>query len=119
MRPRSNCLQFRPHCTDRIHMAITEQHVQDALKSLIDPNTGRDYVSGKEARNIRVDGNNVALDILLGYPARTQIEPIREQVVGTLKGIPGIGQVDANVYMKIVAHAVQRGVKLVPGVKNI
>jgi ATP-binding protein involved in chromosome partitioning len=36
-----------------------------------------------------------------------------------LKTIPGIGSVTANVTMKIVSHAVQRGVKLVPGVKNI
>ncbi len=100
-------------------MAITEQQVQAALKELTDPNTGKDYVTGKEAKNIKIDGDNVSLDILLGYPARTQIEPIRKQVVAKLKTIPGMGSVTANVTMKIVSHAVQRGVKLVPGVKNI
>ncbi len=100
-------------------MAITEQQVQSALKELTDPNTGKDYVTGKEAKNIKIDGDNVSLDILLGYPAKTQIEPIRKQVVAKLKTIPGIGSVTANVTMKIVSHAVQRGVKLVPGVKNI
>jgi ATP-binding protein involved in chromosome partitioning len=100
-------------------MAITEQQIKDSLKELIDPNTGKDYVTGKEARNIRIDGDNVALDILLGYPAKTQIEPIRKQVIAKLKTIPGIGSVFANVSMKIVSHAVQRGVKLIPGVKNI
>ena len=58
-------------------MAITEEQVTSALRELIDPNTGKDYVTGKEARNIRIDGNDIALDILLGYPARTQSEPIR------------------------------------------
>ena len=100
-------------------MAITEQQVQSALKELTDPNTGKDYVTGKEAKNIKIDGDNVSLDILLGYPAKTQIEPIRKQVVAKLKTIPGIGSVTANVTMKIVSHAVQRRVKLVPGVKNI
>ncbi len=100
-------------------MAITEQQVQSALKELTDPNTGKDYVTGKEAKNIKIDGDNVSLDILLGYPAKTQIEPIRKQVVAKLKTISGIGSVTANVTMKIVSHAVQRGVKLVPGVKNI
>jgi ATP-binding protein involved in chromosome partitioning len=100
-------------------MAINEQQVQSALKELTDPNTGKDYVTGKEAKNIKIDGDNVSLDILLGYPAKTQIEPIRKQVVAKLKTIPGIGSVTANVTMKIVSHAVQRGVKLVPGVKNI
>jgi len=100
-------------------MAITEQQVQTALKEIIDPNTGKDYVTGKEARNIKIDGDNVSLDILLGYPAKTQVEPIRKQVVAKLKTIPGIGNVTANVTIKIVSHAVQRGVKLIPGVKNI
>ena len=100
-------------------MAITEQQIQAALKEIVDPNTGKDYVTGKEAKNIKIDGADVSLDILLGYPAKTQIEPIRKQVIAKLKAIPGIGNVSANVSMKIVSHAVQRGVKLVPGVKNI
>ena len=100
-------------------MAITEQQVQSALQELVDPNTGKDYITGKAAKNIKVDGDNVSLDVLLGYPARTQVEPIRKQVVGRLKSIPGVGSVTANVTVKIVPHAVQRGVKLIPGVKNI
>ncbi|MEI7679782.1 MAG: iron-sulfur cluster carrier protein ApbC [Betaproteobacteria bacterium] len=100
-------------------MTITEQQVKDALLELIDPNTGKDYITGKEARNIKVDGNNVTLDVLLGYPAKTQIEPMRAAVEAKLKALPGVGTVSANVTMKIVSHAVQRGVKLVPGVKNI
>ena len=100
-------------------MAITDLQVQAALKELIDPNTGKDYVTGKEAKNIKIDGDNVALDILLGYPGKTQVEPVRKQVEARLKAIPGIGNVTANVSIKIVSHAVQRGVKLIPGVKNI
>jgi ATP-binding protein involved in chromosome partitioning len=100
-------------------MAITEQQVQAALRELTDPNTGKDYITGKEAKNIKIDGDNVTLDILLGYPAKTQIDPIRKEVIAKLKTIPGIGNVSANVTMKIVSHAVQRGVKLIPGVKNI
>ncbi|MFA7270410.1 MAG: iron-sulfur cluster carrier protein ApbC [Sterolibacterium sp.] len=100
-------------------MSISEQQVQSVLKEIVDPNTGKDFVSSRAARNIKVSDADVALDIELGYPARTQIEPIRQQVVAKLKGIPGIGKVSANVYSKIVAHSVQRGVKLIPGVKNV
>ena len=100
-------------------MAITELDVQAALKELVDPNTGKDYVTGKEAKNIKINGADVSLDILLGYPAKTQVDPIRKSVVAKLKTIPGIGNVTANVSIKIVSHAVQRGVKLIPGVKNI
>ncbi|MES2562502.1 MAG: iron-sulfur cluster carrier protein ApbC [Pseudomonadota bacterium] len=100
-------------------MAVTEQQVLDALKALTDPNTQKDYVSSKSARNVKVEGDHVSVDILLGYPAKSQIEPIRTEVSAKLKTLPGIAGVDVNVSMKIVPHAVQRGVKLIPGVRNI
>jgi ATP-binding protein involved in chromosome partitioning len=100
-------------------MAVTEQQVQDALKSLIDPNTRRDYYTTKSARNIKVEGDKVSVELLLGYPAKSQLAPIREQVAKALKALPGVGGVNVNVQMKIVSHAVQRGVKLVHNVKNI
>jgi ATP-binding protein involved in chromosome partitioning len=100
-------------------MSITLESVQAALSAVIDPNTGKDLLSGKSARNIKIDGANVALDVELGYPAKSQIEPIRAAVEAALKAVPGVQQVSANVYAKIVAHAVQRGVKLKSSVKNI
>jgi ATP-binding protein involved in chromosome partitioning len=100
-------------------MAVTEQVVQEALKKLIDPNTRKDYVTTKSVRSIKVDGDKVAVEILLGYPGRSQLEPIRQEATRALKAIPGVGGVSVNVQMKIASHAVQRGVKLVPGIKNI
>ena len=100
-------------------MTVTVDAVQAALSTLIDPNTSKDYVSGKSARNIRVEGGDVSLDIELGYPARSQLDDIRRAVIAQLKTLPDIGNVSANVYTKVVAHSVQRGVKLLPGVKNI
>ena len=100
-------------------MAITEQQVQDALRQLIDPNTKKDYVTTKSVRSVKVDGDNVVVEVMLGYPAKSQLEPIRKEITARLKGLPGIGNVGVNVGMKIVSHAVQRGVKLIPGVKNI
>jgi len=100
-------------------MAVNEQQVQDALRNLIDPNTRKDFVSTKSVRNIQVDGEKVSVEILLGYPAKSQLEPIKEEVTRALKALPGVGAADVNVQMKIVSHAVQRGVKLVQGIKNI
>jgi len=100
-------------------MAISEQQVRDALSQVVDPNTRKDLISTKSARNIKVEGDKVAVEVQLGYPAKSQVEPIRAAVVQKLKDIPGIGPVDVNVQMKIISHTVQRGVKLVPGIKNI
>ncbi|MCX7628093.1 MAG: iron-sulfur cluster carrier protein ApbC [Methylophilaceae bacterium] len=100
-------------------MSLTELQIQAALKALIDPNTGKDFVSAKCVRNLRIDGANVALDIVLGYPAKTVAAEIRTLVEDKLKSLPGAGSVFVNVTSRIAAHAVQRGVQLIPGVKNI
>ena len=100
-------------------MAVTEQQVQDALRNLVDPNTRKDYVTTKSLRSIKVDGDKVSVDVLLGYPAKSQLEPIKQDFTRALKAVPGVGGANVNVQMKIVPHAVQRGVKLVPGIKNI
>jgi ATP-binding protein involved in chromosome partitioning len=100
-------------------VSLTVENVQNALKSVIDPNTGKDLISTKSAKNIKVDGSDVSLDVVLGYPAKSQIDLIRKLVIDTLKQIPGMGNISANVTMAIVAHSVQRGVKLLPNVKNI
>ena len=100
-------------------MAITEQQVKDALQTLVDPNTHKDYITSKSARNIKVSGNDVTLDVQLGYPAKSQLAPIRDDIIARLKTLPGVGNVSVSVSMNIIKHAVQRGVKLVPGIKNI
>ena len=100
-------------------MALSEADVRSALSTVVDPNTGKDLIASKSAKNIRVEQGSISVDVELGYPARSQIEPIRAQVIAALRGLPGVANVSANVYQRIIAHAVQRGVKLMPNVKNI
>jgi ATP-binding protein involved in chromosome partitioning len=100
-------------------MTITQEQVHSALKEAVDPNTGKDFLATKSARNITIAGADVALEIELGYPAKTQLEPIRKLVAQKVRAVPGVGTVTVEVTSKIVSHSVQRGVKLVPGVKNI
>ena len=100
-------------------MSLTEEQIKQVLSATIDPNTGKSYVAGKAVRNIRIAGADVSLDIELGYPAATRFDAIRQQVIAALKTLPGIGNVSVGVSSKVVAHAVQLGVKLLPGVKNI
>ncbi len=100
-------------------MPISEAQVQDALKTILDPNTGKDFASSKAIRRLQVDGTNVSLDIELAYPAKSQVEPLRKLVSARVRELAGVGNVSVTVTSKIVAHSVQRGVKLIPGVKNI
>ncbi len=100
-------------------MSTTVETIRAALATVIDPNTGKDLVSSKSAKNIQVDGGNVAIDVELGYPANSQIAGIRDAVIAAVRGVSGVANVSVNVQMKIVAHAVQRGVKLMTNVRNI
>jgi ATP-binding protein involved in chromosome partitioning len=100
-------------------MAVTEQALMDALKSVVDPNTGRDFVSSKSIKNLSISGGDVAFDVELGYPAKSQIPGFRKDLIAAAKSVAGVDNVSVNVSMKIVPHSVQRGVQLLPKVKNI
>ncbi|MES1981600.1 MAG: iron-sulfur cluster carrier protein ApbC [Pseudomonadota bacterium] len=101
-------------------MSFKDADVQAALQQLIDPNTKKDFVAGKSVKNIKVSGTDVALDIQLGYPAKSVWQEIGRMVENHLRErLPGAGKIAVNVTSKVIPHAVQRGVKLVDGVKNI
>ena len=71
-------------------MAFTDADVQEALKQLIDPNTKKDFVSGKSIKNIKIAGNDISLDVMLGYPAKSVWNEIKTLVEAHLrKAIPG------------------------------
>ncbi len=100
-------------------MSVSEIQVQTALKELTDPNTHKDFVTTKSVRNIKIEGGKVSLDVVLGYPAKSQLASIKQQVEDKLKTLPGVAEANVSISFKIVSHSVQRGVKLIPGVKNI
>jgi ATP-binding protein involved in chromosome partitioning len=102
-------------------MAVTEQAFLDALKQVIDPNTGKDFVSTKAIKNLTLSDGDVTFDVELGYPAKSQIPGLRKALIAAAKGAAGVSNVNVsvNITTRIVAHAVQRGVQLLPKVKNI
>ncbi len=95
------------------------QAVTDAIQQVPDPNTGKDFVSSKSLKNLSVDGGDVAFDIELGYPASSQVPALRQALTDAVKAVPGVARVTVNIGTQVAAHAVQRGVQLLPGVKNI
>jgi len=100
-------------------MSITLEAVKAALSTVVDPNTGRDLVSSKSVKNLQLDGADVTFEVELGYPAKSQFDAIRKAAITAVRGVAGAGNVSVNVHSKIVAHAVQRGIKLMSNVKNI
>ena len=107
------------HRTHPTTMKPTELALLEALKTVVDPNTGKDLVSTRQLKNLRLDGADVSFDVELGYPAQSQIPALRGALIEAARSVPGVANVSANLGWKVTAHEVQRGVKLLPGVKNI
>ena len=100
-------------------MTIQQAELLDALKSVVDPNTGTDFVSTRQLRNVRIDGGDIAFEVELGYPAKSQIPRLRKALIAAARRVEGVSNVSASLVTRIVPHAVQRGMPLLPGVKNI
>ncbi len=100
-------------------MSISEQAVTAAIAGVIDPNTQRDFVSTRQLRDLRISGGAVSFEVELGYPAKSQEAALAHALTLAVRGVPGVATVEPRIVTKIVPHAVQRGVQLLPGVKNI
>ena len=100
-------------------MAVTVENVQTVLRSIINPDTKIDLISSGSIKNLSVSDNNIQLEVVLGYPAKSQFQAIQDLVIAALKKIADVKNIQVTVSSNIVAHTVQRGVKLLPGVKNI
>ena len=100
-------------------MSLTQDAVKAALATVVDPNTHKDLIASKSVKNIVLDGDAVAFDVELGYPAKSQFDSLRKAAIAAVRQVPGVANVSVNVTSKIVAHTAQRGVKLMSNVKNI
>jgi ATP-binding protein involved in chromosome partitioning len=99
-------------------MAVSRAQVEARLREVIDPWTGQDYLSGGELRELRVDDGGVAADVVLGYPARSVMDTLRQQLTEAIGAIPGVQAVSVRVSMEIAAAGAAKANRI-PGVKNI
>ncbi len=100
-------------------MSVDSQTLLTALQAVVDPNTGKDFVSTKALKQLKVNGGDVSFEVEMGYPAKSQHPALREAFTAAARAVPGVETVSVNISTKVTAHAVQRGVQLLPNVKNI
>jgi ATP-binding protein involved in chromosome partitioning len=111
---------FDPPSASTTTMSVSEAALTAALATVVDPHTGQPYTAGRQLRNLKVgDSGAVSFDVELGYPARSQFAAVREALAQAAKTVAGVAEVAVDVSSKVVAHQVQRGVALLPGVANI
>ncbi len=97
----------------------TPEQLLAALATVVDANTGKDFVSTRAIKNISIQNGHAAFDLVLGYPAASQHAALRQALEAAARSVEGVIQVTLNITTQVVAHAAQRGVALLPQVKNI
>ncbi|MBI3897757.1 MAG: iron-sulfur cluster carrier protein ApbC [Gammaproteobacteria bacterium] len=98
---------------------VVERDVETALKQVLDPYLDQDLVTAKVVKKITVAGDKVTVDLLLGYPAQGSKDALAATVRTQVAALPGVVDVAVNVDWRVDQHSVQRGVKPLPGIKNI
>jgi len=97
--------------------ALTKPAVEAILQQIVDPNTNSDLMTAKAVKAIEIDGDKLAVQIELGYPADSQVAVLEQQVAEQLKSLAS--EVSVTVSWKVMARSVQPGVKAFDNIKNI
>jgi ATP-binding protein involved in chromosome partitioning len=100
-------------------MSALQDLVKTRLSAFIDPHTGRDLVAGGALKGVGVDGDKVAVDLLLGYPARGWHATLAAEVKAALEAVPGIAAATVSVGSRVAPHQVQKDLSPLPDVKNV
>ncbi|MDE2593204.1 MAG: iron-sulfur cluster carrier protein ApbC [Burkholderiales bacterium] len=100
-------------------LTATESAAQDALRAVLDPLTGQDWVSGRQLKSLRVSDGVATVQIALGYPSRSRWTAYSQLIEQALSQVPGIKQVQVTWDTQIQTHAAPRGQAPLPGVKNL
>ncbi len=97
----------------------SELRARELLAEFIDPHTGVDLVSGGALAGVAADGDRIAVDIVLPYPAATWTAELAAQLRQMLEADPAIAAATVNVGWRVYAHRVQKELTPLPNVRNI
>jgi ATP-binding protein involved in chromosome partitioning len=98
---------------------ITQEQISNILSQYIDPYLKKDLVSAKAIKQITIENTTITIDIVLGFPALGYHENLVREIKKLLQEKLNNTQINININYDIVSHAVQIGVKPLPGIKNI
>lgn len=99
--------------------AVTRAAVEETLSRLIDPNLNLDPVSAGCVRSIEIQGDNVSVQLELGYPADRFKTGWAQMLQMSLEQMPGVARAAVNITTVIAAHQGQTDTATLAGVKNV
>jgi ATP-binding protein involved in chromosome partitioning len=99
-------------------MSLTQSALLAAFQTIADPHGSLDLVAARCVKLVHIEGGRVEVEVVLGYPAKSLTSALVAQFTQAALGVAGVTQVQVRVVTQVAAHGVQRGVALLPQVKN-
>ena len=69
---------------------LNKETIEAAIKEYSEPHLGRDLMSAKAVKSIDIEGDQVKVKVLLGFPANGVVASIAEAVKEKVEGVPGV-----------------------------
>ena len=98
-------------------MASTVQDIERALAEWVDPYLGAPL--GKAVKSVTLEHGRARARIVLGFPAAGYAPQLGKALEAELLARPGVDSASFDIETQIVAHAVQKNVQLLDGIKNV
>ena len=98
---------------------MNKENIEALLKDYQCPYMGTDLVSGNAIKEVKVEGNNVYVKCVLGWPAEGIMQAFHENMDKKIKEAYPDAQTNLDLSYEISAHGVQQSVERIKGIKNI
>jgi len=98
---------------------LTKEIIEAAIKEYTEPHLGRDLVSANLVKGIEIEGDQIKVKVMLGFPAKGAIAAIATAVKEKIEALPGVGMAQVDVDWQVKSHSVQKSLKPIDNIKNI
>lgn len=98
---------------------VSKEQVEALLKEVNDRYLEQDIVTLNQVKAIDINDGKVFVRVQHGYPAGEYRDELAAEIKEKLEAADGIDSVEVNVETRVAAHAVQKTLKRIDGIKNI
>ncbi len=100
-------------------MSVSKEQIESAIKEYIDPYLEKDLVTAGSVKDTAIDGDQVKVKIVLGFPAYGYVDKLSEQLKTRIEKLDGVASATIDVSWDIASHSVQGGMNPLEGIKNV
>src|ERR1043166_1654943 len=100
-------------------MATEAEALRTLIASYVEPHLGLDLGSANAIEELKLEGNRASVRIVLGFPAGRYAAQLAGVLKERARTLPWLEELHVDVRWQVQAHAVQRNLRHIQGVRNI